>query len=111
VRGGGIAARGAARTVRHHADPKFLGGAPNQSLTRLAEATHKNLHRDLNDFLLTRTDKFGNHMRLQRGNSGQDIRQNFSRQERLEALRDFYRGPGATYTDAARDFFRQHTGL
>jgi hypothetical protein len=110
--GAAMIARGvSARTVGHHADPRFLGGAANQSLTRLAEGTHKNLHRDLNDFLRTRTDQFGNHMRPQRGNSGQDIRQNFSRQERLEALRDFYRGPGAKYTDAARDFFRQHPGL
>jgi RHS repeat-associated protein len=101
----------AARSVGHHADPKFLGGARNQSLTRLAEETHKNLHRDMNDFLRTRMDELGNHMRPQRGNSGQVIRQNFSRQERLEALRDFYRGPGAKYTDAAHDFFSQHPGL
>lgn len=100
-----------ARTVSHHSDPKFLGGAPNQTLTRLFEETHKNLHRDLNNFLRKIVDGFGNHMRPQRGNSGQVIRQNFARQQRLEALRDFYRGLGAKYKEAASDFFKQHPEL
>jgi len=77
----------------------------------LEEQVHKDLHKDLNDYLKNKTDSFGNHMRPQRGNSGQKIRQNFTRQERLEALRDFYRGPGAKYKDAANDFFNQHPGL
>ncbi len=106
-----LVARGAAKTVGHHADPKFLGGARAQSLTRLSEEAHKSLHRDLNSFLRTRVDEFGNHMRPQRGNSGQVIRQNFSKRERLDAMRDFYRGPGAKYSGAARDFFSQHPGL
>ena len=88
-----------------------MGGDKKQSLTTLNEQVHKDLHKDLNDFLKNRTDGFGNHMRPQRGNSGQKIRQNFTRQERLEALRDFYRGPGASYKDAATDFFKQHPGL
>ena len=89
----------------------FLGGAAGQPLVRLNESTHQNLHRDLNNFLRTREDSFGNHMRPQPGNSGVIIRQNFTRQERLEALRDFYRGPGSIYTEAATGFFAQHPGL
>jgi len=47
-------------------------------------------------------------MRPQKGNSGQKIRQNFSREERLKALKEFYRGPGAKYEEAAKDFFERH---
>jgi len=68
-------------------------------------------HKDMNDFLKNKTDDFGSHMRPQRGNSGQKIRQNFTRQERLGALRDFYNGSGAKYSDAAKDFFKQHPDL
>ncbi len=96
---------------RHHADPKFLGGDPKQPLTKMRARTHRQLHKDLNDFLRQRTDAAGRHMRPQRGNSGAKIQQNFDRSERLEALRDFYRGPGAKYKDAARDFFEQHPDL
>lgn len=85
-----------------------MGGDPKQSLTEMAESAHKQLHKEMNDFLRQRGDSAGNHMRPQRGNSGQAIRQNFSRQERIDALRDFYNGPGAKYGDAARDFFEQN---
>ncbi|GGP72663.1 hypothetical protein GCM10009347_41650 [Shewanella algicola] len=99
------------KTHGHHSDPKFMGGEKKQPLTTLNEQVHKDLHKDMNDFLKNKTDDFGNHMRPQRGNSGQKIRQNFTRQERLEALRDFYRGEGAKYKDAATDFFKQHSDL
>jgi uncharacterized protein RhaS with RHS repeats len=95
----------------HHSDPIFMGGDTNQPLVQMSAREHMSLHRDLNRFLRTRTDRFGNHMRPQRNNSGQEIRQNFSRQERLEALRDFYRGPGSKYENVAKDFFRQHPGF
>ena len=35
---------------------------------------------------------------------------NFTRDHCIGALCDFYRGPGAKYEDAARDFFKQHPG-
>lgn len=92
----------------HHSDPKFMGGDLKQQLTPMSEIEHRSLHRDLNDFLAKKTDSKGYHMRPQRGNSGQDIRQNFSRQERIDALSEFYRGPGAKYQKAAGDFFKQH---
>ena len=93
---------------RHHSDPKFLGGNPKQPLTTMRGRTHRQLHKDLNEFLRQRTDSAGHHMRPQRGNSGRDIQENFDRSEMVEAMRDFYRGPGAKYKDAARDFFEQH---
>ena len=32
---------------------------------------------------------------------------NYSKTQRIEALRDFYSGPGRKYEDAARDFYKQ----
>lgn len=95
----------------HHSDPKFLGGAKKQPLTDLSKAEHDALHKDLNDFLRNEVDEFGNHMRAQPKNSGQVIQQNFTREERLDALRRFYSGPGAKYEAAATDFFMQHPEL
>ena len=88
-----------------------MGGDSKQSLTDLPAGTHKALHKDMNDFLRQREDEFGNHMQPQRGNPGAKIRQNFSPQERLEALRDFYKQFGDKYPGAARDFFKQHPNL
>lgn len=65
----------------------------------------------MNDLLETRTDATGNTMRPTRGNSGAIIRRNFTRTERLDALAEFYKGPGARFATAARDFFAQHPGL
>jgi hypothetical protein len=95
----------------HHSDPKFLGGDPKQILTPLDRSTHIALHNDLNAFLRQQTDPFGNHMRPLKGNSGDDIQLNFTRAEMLDALQRFYSGPGAKYSDAARDFFLQHPEL
>ena len=50
-------------------------------------------------------------MRPQRGNSRYDIWDNFTREERLQALAEFYKGPGAKYGDVAEDFFKQHPEL
>ena len=98
----------------HHADPKFMGGKHNQNLTKLTDTDHKQLHRDMNDFLVGKTKNINGgtvHMRPQRGNSGKKIRLNFTRTERLRALADFYKGKGAQYKDAVFDFFIQHQGL
>ena len=34
----------------YHSDPKFMGGDKKQKLTTLDEQTHRDLHKDLNDF-------------------------------------------------------------
>ena len=86
-------------------------GDPDQGLTKLPRSEHQGLHKDLNDFLRDIMDEFGNHMRPQRGNSGQDILRNFGRDKVLEALRDFYRKFTDKYPEAARDFFKQHPEL
>ncbi|WP_305852104.1 RHS repeat-associated core domain-containing protein, partial [Aliikangiella sp. G2MR2-5] len=100
-----------ANTHEHHSDPKFLGGKPNQPLTRMSDWQHRQLHRDMNKFLRDRVNQNGHHMRPQSNNPGSAIREHFTRKQRLEALRDFYRGPGSRYTQAAKDFFSQHPHL
>ena len=96
---------------KHHSDPKFMGGKVKQPLTRLSTKSHQRLHKEMNDFLRQRVDSLGRHMRPQRGNSGARIRRNFTRSQRLDGLKDFYRGPGAKFKTAAKDFFKQHPGL
>ena len=91
-----------------------MRGDKKQKLTTLDEQTHRELHKDLNDFLVKKTkDVKGKdvHMRPQRGNSRYDIWNNFTREERLQALAEFYKGPGAKYEKVAEDFFKQHPEL
>jgi hypothetical protein len=95
----------------HHSDPMFMGGARNQPLTRMSALEHQELHSELNRFLRGQTDAFGRSMSPSRSNPGQFIRSNFSRSARLGAMRDFYRGPGARFSRAAADFFKQHPDL
>ena len=99
---------------KHHSDPKFMGGDKKQKLTTLDEQTHRELHKDLNDFLVKKTRTIEEetfHMRPQRGNSRFDIWRNFTREERRKALAEFYKGPGAKYKEVAKDFFDQHKDL
>jgi len=103
-----VAARNPGGTHRHHSDPKFMGGNPNQKLTEMPADQHRQLHRDLNDHLVRQTDDFGNHMRPQRGNPGQRIQDNFTPDQRRDAMSDFYRQNQHKYPDAAKDFFNQH---
>jgi RHS repeat-associated protein len=91
--------------VEHHSDPKFLGGDPKQPLTDLPESVHTELHSDMNDYLRQQTNEAGDHMRPQKGNPGSEIRSNFTREERLSALANFYK---ENYPQAAQDFFKQH---
>ncbi|MBI5801235.1 MAG: RHS repeat-associated core domain-containing protein [Verrucomicrobia bacterium] len=112
LRGGGTFAR---MMHEHHSDPVFMGGAKGQTTTRMDPNDHRQLHRDMNDYLsgkkLPGGDPDIDHMRPQSNNSGKRIRRNFSPQERLEALADFYRTTGSKYVGAAKDFFTQHSGL
>jgi len=95
----------------HHSDPKFMGGDVDQELTPMTKSEHVELHQDLNEHLEGYKDANGKTMRPKRGNSGLKIRGNFTRGERLKALADFYKGGGSKYTQAAKDFFKQHPSL
>lgn len=90
----------------------FLSLSFSLSIPRdLHRGTGDSLHNELNIFLRGKIDATGNHMRPQRGNSGADIRQNFTRAERLNADAEFYKKFGDKYPDVARDFFKQHPHL
>jgi hypothetical protein len=92
-----------------------MGGDPKQDLTKLNSTDHVDLHRDMNTFLETKTTVNDEgetvSMRPKRGNSGETIQGNFSREERLEALAEFYSENEGKYPDAAADFFAQHPDL
>jgi RHS repeat-associated protein len=95
------------RTNLHHGFPRFLGGPAsfpgpnggNAALVEMPRSSHVQLHNDLNDFL----DPLG--MRPTCINPGLQIQRDYTKDERMNALKDFYRGPGARYADAARHFF------
>jgi len=98
----------------HHSDPKFMGGDPKQPLTDLPRSTHRGeegLHNDLNKFLKERKNELGHDMAPRRGNPGSKVRDNFSREERLRALADFYKKFYDKYPKVAEDFFKQHPHL
>ena len=102
-------------TEGHHADPKFLGGDPDQDLTEMLRGHHRgpgdSLHNELNRFLDTQRDAFGRSMRPKRGNKSQRIIDSFGRSRILRALAEFYKRFGDKYPDVARDFFKQHPEL
>jgi hypothetical protein len=68
------------QALREHSDPMFLGGDPDQDLTDIPTPDHQDLHSQLNEFLEGETDEFGNDMSPRNGNSGKDIRGNFTRE-------------------------------
>ncbi|WP_243765977.1 RHS repeat-associated core domain-containing protein [Polaribacter cellanae] len=90
----------------HHSFPKFMGGDSNQKLTNIGEESHKQLHRDMNNFLKNQTDGFGNHMRPQRGNSGKIIQRNFDTQIRVNKLKTFYNQNWYKYPRSTFDFYK-----
>jgi hypothetical protein len=98
-------------THQHHSYPKYLGGDPNQPLTKMPADQHKQLHKDMNDYMYNQRNADGYHMRPQRGNSGDVIKGNFTSEQKEKALKGFYKGPGAKYKSAAKDFFKQIKNL
>ena len=93
---------------RHHSDPKFMGGDPNQRLTPMSKSRHKDLHKDMYRYLEQHTDANGNHMRPLPNNSGLRIQNNFIRPQRFDALKGFYDNYPIKYWDARRDFYRNN---
>ena len=83
----------------HHFVPRSLGSKTpyrHSSLTHLNQADHTRVHQSLNNFLRTKTKTLPNgkvvDMLPRRGNAGAVVRNNFTKQERLKALVDFYKG-------------------
>ena len=96
---------------KHHSDPKFMGGEKNQELTEMTQDEHVELHKDLNNHLKEVKNEFGNNMAPSKSNPGINIRKNFTRSERLNAMSDFYGKFKNKYFKAAEDFFKQHPDL
>ena len=74
----------------------------------MSESRHRDLHSDLNEHLSNITDGQGHHMRPQRGNRALDIQNNFTRLQRLSALKGFYDSYPLKYWDARYDFYRNN---
>ena len=92
----------------HHSDPIFMGGAPDQELTPMSISRHQELHKDLNNFLVEKKNALGQHMRPQPRNSGLQIRTNFNRTQRFEAMKQFYDKNWIKYWDARWDFYKNN---
>jgi hypothetical protein len=52
--------------------------------------------------------EFGNHMRPQVNNKGIDIQQNFTRPERIDAIKSFYDTYKWTYPKSRYDFYQNN---
>ena len=92
----------------HHSDPIFMGGAPDQELTPMSISRHQELHKDLNNFLVEKKNALGQHMRPQPRNSGLQIRRNFNRIDRFDAMKQFYDKNWIKYWDARWDFYKNN---
>jgi RHS repeat-associated protein len=92
----------------HHSDPIFMGGDRSQKRTDLKASTHRRLHKEMNDFLHKQKDAYMNHMRPQSNNSGSDIQQNFTRQQRLNSLQQFYDKNKWIYPRSRYDFYKNN---
>jgi hypothetical protein len=97
----------------HHSDPEFMGGDPNQDTTTMEATDHDELHSEMYDHLEDYVNGSGNNMRPASGNTAEDIQLNFTRDERLEALADFYNRADVQgrWPEATNDFFVQHPQL
>lgn len=78
----------------------------------MSEHRHRNLHRDLNEHLYNERSEDGSfHMRPQRGNSGENIINNFKPERRFDAIKNFYDINSFKYGDAKFDFYRNNNML
>ena len=98
-------ARSNVRTEENHVFPQFMLPG-NTATSPMIDVIHRQFHRDLNQFLRQQINEFGQHMRPQRNNAGEMIRQNWSEYSRWSAMREFYNRFGKIYRDEAELFFR-----
>ncbi|WP_369811424.1 RHS repeat-associated core domain-containing protein [Palleniella intestinalis] len=94
------------RTQNHHSFPKFAGGTDEQVLTPVPESLHREMHREMNQYLYeTRTPDGLYHMRPQRGNSGSLIQYRFTGEQRISTIKNFYDLHPFKYPHARYDFY------
>lgn len=93
----------ALRRDGHHSFPKFLGGNPVQKLVKMTKSQHIEFHQDLLKFLKSKYPE----MVTKRGYPGVKMHKMVPEQTRIQALKEFYSGPGAKYAESAAEFFKQ----
>ena len=99
------------RLEGHHSMPVFLKDGIRRSSdvkVHMPVSMHKELHKDMNVFLKSKTNKYGDDMMPRSGNSGLKIRDNFEEIDRVQAMREFYLINQQKYPEVAADFFRQY---
>lgn len=87
----------------HHAFPKFMGGNIEQTLVKMSKYQHIEFHKDLIQFLKSKYPE----MITKPGYSGRMMQRDIPPELRIQAMREFYSGPGAKYAEAATEFFKQ----
>ncbi|TGX79430.1 hypothetical protein E5358_14905, partial [Palleniella muris] len=94
------------KTQNHHSFPKFAGGTDEQVLTPVPESLHREMHKEMNQYLYEmRTSDGLHHMRPQRGNSGSIIQNQFSTGQRFSAMKNFYDLHPFKYAHTRYDFY------
>ena len=78
----------------HHSFPKYLGGAPDQVLTKMVDTAHRMLHSQLRNFE-------GGWLGPKKGYSGKDIISEHGQEAVIEGLKRFYK---ETYPHLLKDF-------
>ncbi len=93
----------------NHVFPRALGGGDGPTVPidfNQHRGAGGSFHNDLNDWLGRYQDGKGNNMRPRNGNSGRDVRRNFSPDEIKNALDDFYNGPCGEKWPNERDAYQ-----
>lgn len=94
------------KTQNHHSFPKFTGGTDEQVLTPVPESLHREMHREMNQYLYeTKTPDGQYHMRPQRGNPRPTIQNNFTVTQRFSAMKNFYDLHPFKYAHTRYDFY------
>jgi hypothetical protein len=79
-----------------------------EGIALLRTRVHRRLHTELYKFLEGIKGADGKHMRPLTNNPGDAMRERFNLATRIQAMADFYNGPGnrLRYRNARREFFR-----
>ncbi|MDR3707837.1 MAG: hypothetical protein P4L33_06035 [Capsulimonadaceae bacterium] len=90
---------------KHHLVPRHLnGGDEAENIIVMPKTQHRELTSDMNKFMRNVKNDLGD-MQARRGNSGEKIQDNFTPEERNNALRRFYAHYKDKYPEAAKQFF------
>ena len=96
---------------RHHSFPIFLEGDPGQVLTPMSTSRHHALHKEMNQYLRTKTKVWDGaivDMSPRRGNSRYVIQAHFDRDQRFNAVKGFYDEHYIKYYDARWQFYKNN---